>query len=275
MPNRAERRAAERAALKSNRQNPAQNPTVTSAPAAAQPVAAEATETILPQTTDFTTPRPVSEAQLNANRQNAQKSTGPTSEAGKATVSQNRRTHGLLGHRFAMLTDENLFDYEDLIDSITSEFQPQTDDDYRLAQAMAQHYWLSQRALRLQDTAMALEDDKKTALFMRYHAQHERSFLKFRKELKAAIKEREKNQNGFESQKAKNEALEARARLQNAKAEELEIDTACKKAIDLPPLPGNSRIGFEQIAKACAKAIAILAMEERQNSGEFANTATA
>jgi hypothetical protein len=120
---------------------------------------------------------------------------------------------------------------------------------------------------------MALEDDKKTALYMRYHAQHERSFLKFRKELKSALKEREKNQNGFESQKARNEALEARARLQNARALDIEIDTACKKAIDLPPIPGNTRIGFEQIAKACAKAIAVLAMEERQNSGQFAEAA--
>jgi hypothetical protein len=122
---------------------------------------------------------------------------------------------------------------------------------------------------------MLAEDDKKTALFMRYHAQHERSFLKFRKELKASMKEREKNQNGFESQKAKNEALEARARLQNARAQDLEIDILCKKAIDLPPLPEYSRIGFEQIAKACAKAIALLAVQERQNAGEFADTAAA
>jgi hypothetical protein len=42
----------------------------------------------------------------------------------------------------------------------------------------------------------------------------------------------------------------------------MEIDTLCKKCIDLPPIPGNSRIGFEQIAKACAKAIAVLAMEK-------------
>jgi hypothetical protein len=271
MPNRAERRAAERAALKAFRNNPTQNPTVASTNA--QPVAAEISETIIPPASDFT--RTASEAQINANRQNAQKSTGPVSDTGKAASSQNRRTHGLLGHHFTMLTDENPFDYEDLIDSITTEFKPQTDDDYRLALAMAQHYWLSQRALRLQDKAMLAEDDKKTALFMRYHAQHERSFLKFRKELKASMKEREKNQNGFESQKAKNEALEARARLQNARAQDLEIDTLCKKAIDLPPLPDHSRIGFEQIAKACAKAIAVLAMEERQNAGEFAEAVAA
>lgn len=39
--------------------------------------------------------RKASQAQINANRENATHSTGPRSEAGKATVSQNRTTHGL------------------------------------------------------------------------------------------------------------------------------------------------------------------------------------
>ena len=174
-----------------------------------------------------------------------------------------------------MLPDENPADYDELIDSITTEFNPDTDDEYRLALSTAQHYWLSQRALRLQEQAVLEGDQKKLALFLRYEAQHERSYLRARKELKAAIKEREQNPIGFESQKAKNEALEARARLQHAKAEELEIDTLCKKCLDVPPLPGNSRIGFEQIAQACSKAIALLAMQERQNLGEFAASSAA
>ena len=37
----------------------------------------------------------ISEAQVNANRANAEKSTGPTSEAGKAKVSQNAVKTGL------------------------------------------------------------------------------------------------------------------------------------------------------------------------------------
>jgi hypothetical protein len=189
--------------------------------------------------------RETSEAQINANRENAKKSTGPTSEAGKATVSQNRRTHGLLG-RFLMLPDENPADYDELIDSINNEFHPETDDEYRLALSTAQHYWLSQRALRLQEQAVFEGDHKKLALFMRYESQHERSYLKARKELKAAIKERTSSEIGFESQKAKNEALEARARLQNAKAEDLEIDTLCKSASTCRPSPATPGLALNR-----------------------------
>ncbi len=38
---------------------------------------------------------PASEAQIAANRENATHSTGPTSDLGKAIVSQNRTVHGL------------------------------------------------------------------------------------------------------------------------------------------------------------------------------------
>jgi len=40
------------------------------------------------------------------NRQNAQASTGPISEAGKAAASQNARTHGLTASRWPILPDE-------------------------------------------------------------------------------------------------------------------------------------------------------------------------
>ena len=39
--------------------------------------------------------KPISEAKLEANRRNAQLSTGPKTEAGKSASSQNSRTHGL------------------------------------------------------------------------------------------------------------------------------------------------------------------------------------
>jgi len=43
------------------------------------------------------TEQTISQAQIDANRANAQLSTGPTSAAGKAISSQNRRYHGLAG----------------------------------------------------------------------------------------------------------------------------------------------------------------------------------
>jgi len=51
------------------------------------------------------------EAQIHANRQNAQKSTGPKTAEGKAAVSQNAVKHGLIASE-AVITGENLADYE-------------------------------------------------------------------------------------------------------------------------------------------------------------------
>ena len=49
-------------------------------------------------------------AQTKANRQNAQKSTGPQTVEGKATVSQNAVKHGLFTD--SVIKGENQADYE-------------------------------------------------------------------------------------------------------------------------------------------------------------------
>jgi hypothetical protein len=49
-------------------------------------------------------------AQINANRQNAQKSTGPQTAQDKAVVSQNALKHGLFTD--SVIKGENQVDYE-------------------------------------------------------------------------------------------------------------------------------------------------------------------
>ena len=46
------------------------------------------------------------QAQIEANRQNAQKSTGPKTEKGKAASAQNALQHGLLADRFAIAEED-------------------------------------------------------------------------------------------------------------------------------------------------------------------------
>ena len=50
-------------------------------------------------------------AQIKANQQNAQKSTGPQTAQGKAVVSQNAVKHGLFAAE-AVINGENQADYE-------------------------------------------------------------------------------------------------------------------------------------------------------------------
>jgi hypothetical protein len=207
--------------------------------------------------------RAASAAQINANRENAKSSTGPTSPAGREKVSQNRRTHGLLG-RFLLLSEESPADYEDLTQSIYDEYAPQGDTETRLANSVIQHYWLMQRAIRLQEELMheAHLDQKKLSLFMRYQSTHERSYYKAQKELQNLQKQKSKEQIGFVSQTRQQEAHEARVRLQHATAQRIETDTECRQAMEAP-IPGTTRIGFEELTKACANAIAAVVYQNQ------------
>jgi hypothetical protein len=59
------------------------------------------------------------EAQIKANRQNAQKSTGPKTEEGKAAVSQNAVKHGMFSD--SLIAGENEADYEAFHDNMLAE----------------------------------------------------------------------------------------------------------------------------------------------------------
>ena len=81
------------------------------------------------------------EAQMKANQSNAQHSTGPTSEEGKAISSQNRRKFGLTG-RFIVLPWEKQEEFEDVRARLCAEHQVHSPFEAELVEKMAQHYWL-------------------------------------------------------------------------------------------------------------------------------------
>jgi hypothetical protein len=159
--------------------------------------------------------RKASQAQINANRENATHSTGPRSEAGKATVSQNRTTHGLNYNAatFRVLPSENQADYDQLLQSLQDEHQPDTPTEHLLVISMAQHRWLLDRATRLQDTCFDFEtgeinNEKRFNLYQRYATTHERAFHKCLNDLLKLRTTTEKSAIGFESQKRKAELHE-------------------------------------------------------------------
>jgi hypothetical protein len=200
-----------------------------------------------------------SAAQIAANRENSRLSTGPTSSQGKATVSQNRRSHGLTG-RFTILGWENVEEFQSLVQSIYEEYKPETDSEQRLVDSSIQHYWLTQRAIHMQEQLIAQAGDptavdgKKLSLFLRYQTTHERSYYKAERELKNLRKQKRQEEIGFESQTHRQESQEARLRLLHARASSIEIDTAARQIMEAP-LPGNTRLSFEELTKACSVAI--------------------
>jgi hypothetical protein len=222
-------------------------------------------------------------AQITANQANAQQSTGPVTDAGKAASSQNRRTHGFTG-RFALMTGEDPEEFTELITALIDEHQPSTVTENILVEKMAQHFWTAQRATNLQ--AMCFGDDethaKYLALYMRYQTTHDRAFhkclsdlLKLRAERRKTLESETKlrlneaafcqraedsRKIGFESQKQreadqarKQELHEARVRLANAQAENKELDTDIRGGIEAP-LPGHVRIPYDTLKHSLKEA---------------------
>jgi hypothetical protein len=76
------------------------------------------------------------QSQINANRMNAQKSTGPKTPEGKAKSRRNALQHGLTA-KTCMLADEDPNDLLDMIAELVEKFDPQDTDEDFLIQRMA------------------------------------------------------------------------------------------------------------------------------------------
>jgi len=74
------------------------------------------------------------------NRLNAQQSTGPRTEEGKARSAMNALTHGLSAVD-PVLPDEDRAAFENLVQDFIDEYQPQTASETRLARELASISW--------------------------------------------------------------------------------------------------------------------------------------
>src|SRR4051812_24320622 len=145
------------------------------------------------------------QAQVDANQANSQKSTGPKTEEGKAKSSINRLSHGFASStRFVKGEDPAEFNL--LLDDLISEHQPATPTEQILVEQMAHHHWINLRATRLQDREIEFHlqiggTAAKLGLFIRYQTSAERSFHKAHTELVKARKQKANSKIGFESKK--------------------------------------------------------------------------
>ena len=144
-------------------------------------------------------------SQIHANQLNAQKSTGATSEQGKINSSQNRRAHGL-GGKFTVLRCENQAEFETLLQHLDDDYRPQIASETILVERMAESRWLSDRALRLQQTCFdvntgEIADEKKFSLYQRYFTTHNNAFHKALNDLLKQRKQKHDMRIGFEREK--------------------------------------------------------------------------
>ena len=91
----------------------------------------------------------VSEKKLQANRQNAQKSTGPKSRDGKAKVALNATRHGLRSQQI-VLPGEDAAAFDQMISSWMDDWKPPTDARRLLVEQAVAHAWRLRRCLKVE-----------------------------------------------------------------------------------------------------------------------------
>ena len=93
--------------------------------------------------------------QLAANRENATKSTGPTTTEGKATSSRNATRHGLLSSRL-LLEDEDGAEYQEVMDGLIAALRPVGTLELALVERMAIALWRQRRLVRAETAGIEL-----------------------------------------------------------------------------------------------------------------------
>ena len=157
------------------------------------------------------------EKQFAANRQNAQKSTGPKTPEGRAAVRLNGVKHGLTAETL-VLKGESQADFTGLLDSLEAEHAPTTRTEEALVVQLAMATWRLRRLyhqeagfytyqikslaetgkdLNLDDAGQmaraAARDEKTLDLFNRQEGRLERTFYRALHEIQRLRKEREAN----------------------------------------------------------------------------------
>lgn len=244
---RKERRAAQHAAAASNTTSTPTNP--------AEPVTAPQEET--PKT-------PISDKQHQANRQNAKSSTGPTSDAGRKTVSQNALKTGLTGAQVLLPTDDAAL-YEAHVRDYKNEFNPVGPEETHLLQSIIDTRWrlaripglelalldLARRQLIKEEPALANNPAPVLEMQARIHIQKDLRNLHLQENRLVRRREREMKELR-ELQAARNvAATEAEAKTKSERA-------AAKQQ---PPQPPN---GFVFTPSQIAQFLATLTPEARE-----------
>jgi hypothetical protein len=93
--------------------------------------------------------------QMEANRRNAQHSSGPRSEAGKKTSSLNALRHGLTS-RVVVLPSEDLAAYRNFSDEFLASLAPETFPERQCAQTIIDTQWRLNRVRSIEEGMLAL-----------------------------------------------------------------------------------------------------------------------
>ena len=135
------------------------------------------------------------DAQIQANRENSRKSTGPKTDETKAISSLNSRTHGFSAVD-PVLPTENRDEFNALLEDYKTEWEPETPHQEFLLREMTGARWKLNRLERMEvemfaaldDLTKAFKDKETAAAFARlerYRAALQRNYHRCARELRA------------------------------------------------------------------------------------------
>jgi hypothetical protein len=139
-----------------------------------------------------------SAAQILANRENAKKSTGPTTDAGILKASQNAIRHSLTS-TLPLLKSEQPEDARLVLEALHLEFRPLGANEEILVHKMAEHLWHQKRANRFLNNLLdngGPSVETRVTLFLRYLAAADRGYYRGLNELRKEQKQRRLAENG-------------------------------------------------------------------------------
>ena len=192
----------------------------------------------------------VTDAQMNANRANAQQSTGPTSAAGKAKASLNAIKTGLTG-RTVLLNSDDAQAYRDHVARYVTRLAPVNEEERTLVQYIADTEWRLLRIAPLEASIYAIgyrelgymvEDEpnpaNRDALLMGY------IFQTYRRDLSnLALQERRlRNQHQFDSEKLQ-AMQQARIEKERAAAQKRQADM--QRALEIANTAKQQNLAFD------------------------------
>ena len=125
-----------------------------------------------------------SERKIEANRENAQHSTGPQTEEGKANSSQNARRHGLSSATI-FIPPARAAEFQSMYAAYYDEIKPIGEIQTSYFEQLTHAAWNLDIARQLLVIALTEMDDKKISNANRYIAQYERSFARAHQAIKA------------------------------------------------------------------------------------------
>ncbi|HLX37167.1 MAG TPA: hypothetical protein VKR29_05175 [Candidatus Binataceae bacterium] len=122
-----------------------------------------------PDVTSTSPPKPTSARKAEANRRNAQQSTGPRTEQGKANSRLNALKHGILASNASIAVIEGREHREEfgaMVDGLAADFQPVGTFEQLLVEDIAGCFWRKRRLLRFETRAAFDAHDRRTHKMM-------------------------------------------------------------------------------------------------------------